>query len=372
MTASAPLKRTPLYDRHVAMGARMVEFGGWEMPVQYSGIIDEHTAVRNAAGLFDISHMGEFEVKGPDALAFLQHVATQDVAAIAEGQSNYALLCRPDGGIVDDIFIYHLPDSYMVVVNASNIEKDFAWMLDHVAGFDVQFTNISDRVSMLALQGPGAEAILARASDLDVSNLPFHAVRAGTLLGDIRGIIARTGYTGEDGFELFVDNGDALRLWDGLLALGQEAGLKPCGLGARDSLRFEPCLALYGHEIADDINPYEAKLGWVVKLDKGDFVGRETLQRIKQAGVARKLAGFEMVGRGVARSGYEIQSLDGERIGYVTTGMPSPTLGKHLGLGYVPAALASEGSEFDVNVRGKPVRARVVKTPFYKTRYKKS
>ncbi len=365
------LKRTPLYDRHVAMGARMVEFGGWEMPVQYTGIVDEHSAVRNAAGLFDISHMGEVEVKGPDALAFLQHVASYDVAQIGEGLANYALLCRPDAGIVDDIFIYNLPDGYMVVVNASNIEKDFAWLLDNLAGFDVVLTNISDHASMLALQGPQAEAVLARATDEDVAALPFHGVTVGMLLGDIPGLIARTGYAGEDGFELFVDDDNVERLWDGLLALGRDVGLKPCGLGARDSLRFEACLALYGHEIADDINPYEAKLGWVVKLDKGAFVGSDTLQQIKQAGVARKLVGFEMVGRGIARGDYEIRSVAGERIGYVTTGMPSPTLGKNLGLGFVPTELAREGSEFDVVVREKPVRARVVKTPFYKPRYKK-
>jgi aminomethyltransferase len=371
LSASAQLKRTPLYDRHVALGARVVEFGGWEMPVQYSGIVDEHNAVRTAAGLFDISHMGEVEVKGRDALAFLQHIATQDVATIGEGQSNYALLCRPDGGIVDDIFIYHLPDGYMVVVNASNIEKDFAWMLDNMSGFDVELTNISDHASMLALQGPLAEAILAKATDVDVAGVPFHGVTTGMLLGDIPALIARTGYTGEDGFELFVDDDKVDQLWDGLLELGQSDGLKPCGLGARDSLRFEACLALYGHEIADDINPYEAKLGWVTKLDKGDFVGRTTLQQIKQAGVQRKLAGFELTGRGIARGGYEIRSLDGARVGEVTTGMPSPTLGKNLGLGYVPAALAAEGSEFDVIVRDRPVRARVVKTPFYKPRYKK-
>jgi aminomethyltransferase len=353
------------------MGARMVEFGGWEMPVQYSGIVDEHQAVRNAAGLFDISHMGEVEVKGPDALGFLQHVATQDVDSIGEGMANYALLCRPDGGIVDDIFIYNLPDGYLVVVNASNIEKDFAWMLDNMAGFDVTLTNISDHAAMLALQGPKAEAILARAASTASTGLPFHGVTTDMLLGDIPAIVARTGYTGEDGFELFVDDDNVERLWDGLLELGREDGLKPCGLGARDSLRFEPCLALYGHEIDDDINPYEAKLGWVVKLDKGEFVGSDTLRQIKQAGVARKLAGFEMVGRGIARGGYEIHNLQGERVGYVTTGMPSPTLGKNIGLGYVPAALAAEGSEFDVIVRDKPVRARIVKTPFYKPRYKK-
>jgi aminomethyltransferase len=371
MTSSQPLKRTPLFDRHVAMGARVVEFGGWEMPVQYSGIVDEHNAVRTAAGLFDISHMGEVEVKGPDAVAFLQHIATQDVATIGEGMANYSLMCRPDGGIVDDIFIYNLPDGYMVVVNASNIEKDFAWMLDNIHGFNVELTNISDQASMLALQGPAAEAILAKATDIDAASIAFHGVTTGMLLGDIPALIARTGYTGEDGFELFVDDDNVVKLWDGLLELGKDTGLKPCGLGARDSLRFEACLALYGHEIADDINPYEAKLGWVVKLDKGDFVGRAALQEIKQAGVRRKLTGFEVLGRGIARGGYEIRDTSGKRIGEVTTGMPSPTLGKNYGLGYVPTELASVGSEFDVVVRDRPVRVQAVKTPFYKPRYKK-
>ena len=371
MAATGALKRTPLYDRHLALGARMVEFGGWEMPVQYSSIVAEHTAVRTAAGLFDISHMGEIEVHGPDALAFLQYVTTQDVAAIGVGHASYALLCRPDGGIVDDIFLYHLHDHYLVVVNAANTTKDFAWMLDHLAGFDVQLTNATDRIAMLALQGPKAESILARATAADVANLPFHGVMTGHVLDDVPCVIARTGYTGEDGFELFVDNAHAGALWNGLLVLGQADGLRPCGLGARDSLRFEACLALYGHEIAEDINPYEARLGWVVKLDKGDFVGRVALQRIKQEGVRRRLTGFEMVGRGIARSGYEIRSPGGERIGYVTSGMPAPTLGKNLGLGYVPIEFSKEGSTFDVIVRDRAVQAEVVKIPFYKPRYKK-
>lgn len=372
MTTSAPLKRTPLFERHVALGARVVEFGGWEMPVQYSGIISEHQAVRNAAGLFDISHMGEIEVRGPGALAFLQHICTQDVAAIGVGMANYSLLCHPDGGIVDDVFVYHLPGYYLVVVNASNAAKDFAWMREHAHGFDAELTDTSDATAMLALQGPAAEGILARAAGADAAALPFHGVATATLLGDIPAIVARTGYTGEDGFELFVDNAGAVRLWDELLALGDDAGLKPCGLGARDSLRFEACLPLYGHEIADDINPYQAKLGWAVKLDKGaDFVGRDALAQAKQAGVASKLAGFEMIDRGIARGGYAICDADGQPIGVVTTGMPAPTLGKNLGLGLVPAALAAEGSEVFVLVRQRPLRARVVKTPFYKPRYKK-
>jgi len=349
----------------------MVPFGGWDMPVQYSGIIDEHNAVRKAAGLFDISHMGEFEVRGPDALAFLQHVVTSDVSQIGEGQASYALLCHPNGGIIDDLFIYRQPDGYMIVANASNIEKDFAWLLEQVVGFDVALTNISDQTAMLALQGPLSESILARATDTNVIDLPFHGITTGTLFGSIPAQIARTGYAGEDGFELFVANEHIEQVWDSLLALGKDDGLKPCGLGARDSLRFEACLALYGHEIADDINPYEAKLGWVVKLNKGPFIGSEALKQIKEAGVTRKLVGFEMVGRGIARGEYEIHNTAGERVGYVTTGMPSPTLGKNLGLGYVPLELTKEGSEFDVIVRGKPVRARVVKTPFYQPRYKK-
>lgn len=365
------LQRTPLFARHVALGARMVPFGGWEMPVQYSGIVAEHTAVRTAAGLFDISHMGEVYVNGPDALAFLQSIATQDVATIGSHQSNYSLMCRPDGGIVDDIFIYNLGDQYLVVVNASNIAKDVAWMRQHAEGFAVVIDDASSRMAMLALQGPSAETILAGVADIDVAALPFHGVVRGTLFAAIPALIARTGYTGEDGFELFAANEDAEALWDRLLTLGADYGLLPCGLGARDSLRFEPCLALYGHEIADDINPYEAKLGWVVKLDKGDFVGAAALRAIKTQGVARKLVGFEVTGRGIARGGYPLHSVEGAVIGEVTTGMPAPTVGKNLGLGFVPTALSAEGSAFDVLVREKPVRAVVVKTPFYKPRYKK-
>jgi aminomethyltransferase len=363
------LKRTPLYEQHVAAGARMVEFGGWEMPVQYSGIIDEHHAVRQGAGLFDISHMGRFMVRGPQAEAFLQHVVTSDVAAIPLGQSNYGLLCAEDGGIVDDVFIYHVLDEYLVVVNASNRDKDWAWLQRHAAGFDVELEDRSERWAMLAVQGPAAEELLAGAEDStmdEIGYLPFHGVAMTTLFGETA-LIARTGYTGEDGFELFFAAERAPLVWERLLALG----IKPCGLGARDSLRFEPCLALYGHEISATINPYEARLGWVVKLDKGEFVGRAALAAIKAAGPQRRLAGFELVGKGIARGDYPIHSLASEPVGHVTTGMPSPTLGRPLGIGLVPTALSAEGSEFDVMIRERPVRARVVKMPFYKPRYKK-
>ncbi|MBC8078090.1 MAG: glycine cleavage system aminomethyltransferase GcvT, partial [Chloroflexales bacterium] len=331
----------------------------------------EHAAVRNAAGVFDISHMGRFMVRGPGALPFLQHVATCDVAAIAVGQSNYGLLCHEHGGIVDDIFIYHLPDSYLVVVNASNRPKDWGWLQQHATGFDVQLEDSSQHWAMLAVQGPQAEALLSGSEHVrgaDLGALPFHAVAPCQLFGDDAALIARTGYTGEDGFELFFDAARAPHAWDAVVALG----VKPCGLGARDSLRFEACLALYGHEIADDVNPYEARLGWVVKLEKGAFVGRDALAALKQAGPARRLTGFELVGRGVARGEYGVQSVAGERVGYVTTGMPAPSLGNRpLGMAYVPTALSKEGAEFDVLVRDKPVRARAVKMPFYKPRYKK-
>ena len=244
-------------------------------------------------------------------------------------------------------------------------------MQQYASQFDVDFSNASEQYAMLALQGPTAESILAQCTDIDALGLPFHAVTHGRLLGDIPALIARTGYTGEDGFELFVAPEYAARLWDGLLEKGREAGLKPAGLGARDSLRFEACLALYGHEIADDINPYEARLGWVVKLNKGEFVGRQRLAEIKQGGTTRRLVGFEVLGRGIARGDYEIRSVEGEKLGSVSTGMPAPTLGKPLGMGYVPLAYATEGSEFDIIVRDKAVRAKAVKMPFYKPRYKK-
>lgn len=369
------LKRTPLYERHVALHARMVEFGGWEMPVQYSSILEEHHAVRSAAGLFDISHMGRFVVRGLDALGYLQYVATCDVAAIGVGQSNYGLLCYDDGGIVDDIFIYHLPDEYLVVVNAANRDKDWSWLQRHATRFAVDLEDRSDAWAMLALQGPAAEAILAGTDEVqagNVSELPFHGVARCSLFGSDDALIARTGYAGEDGFELFFDANQAAHVWDRLLQIGAPAGLKPCGLGARDSLRFEPCLALYGHEIDAEINPYEARLGWVVNLDKGDFAGRDALLQIKQRGPMRRLAGFEMVGKGIARGGYAVQNIIGELIGTVTTGMPAPSLGnKALGMALVPTALSKEGTEFDIIIRDKPVRARAVKMPFYKPRYKK-
>lgn len=363
---SPELLKTVLHGEHIRLNARMVEFGGWEMPVQYTGIIDEHRAVRERAGIFDVSHMGEFWVSGRDALAFLQYVTTADVSAIAVGQSGYALMCYPDGGVVDDLFIYHIePDRYLLVVNASNIDKDWAWLLSHVGTFDVRLIDASADTALIALQGPLAEAVLAAlVGDIAVS-LPFHGV-ATTTLAAHPVTIARTGYTGEDGFEIFCANHSAVAIWQALLI----GGATPCGLGARDSLRFEPCLALYGHELSDRINPYEARVGWAVKLTKGTFVGSDALTRLK-TDYTRRVVAFEVTGKGIARGGYAVHAVDGTPIGEVTTGMPSPTLGKPLGIALVQRAYSTEGQEFDVIIRDKPVRAIVVKYPFYQSRYKK-
>lgn len=369
------LKRTPLYESHKALGGRMVEFGGWDMPVQYSSIMEEHAAVRTAAGVFDISHMGRFLIIGPDTRPFLQYTLTCDIERLAEGHSQYGLLCHSHGGIVDDVFIYNIPGAaYMLVVNAANTQKDRDFLLANASGFNVKIADYTEQWAMLAFQGPEAESLLVGSNDVkfpDIANLAFHGIIKGRLFGIDESLISRTGYTGEDGFELFFDASRARRVWDGLLALSEPGVVKPCGLGARDSLRFEPCLALYGHEISDTTNPYEARLGWVVDLNKDSFIGRETLQRIKDEGLTRKLVGFEMVGRGIPRHGYPLHDVDGNHIGSVTSGMHAPTLGKPLGLGYVPTSLSKAGQEFDVIIRNKPVRARVVNIPFYQPRYKK-
>ncbi len=362
------LRRTPLYDTHRALGARMVEFGGWEMPVQYSGILAEHQTVRHAAGLFDTDHMGQFEVTGRDALPFLQHLLTADLATMEMFEARYAILCYADGTCVDDTFVYKLPGRpktsprYLIVVNASNRLKDWAWMNAHRGGFRVNLHDLSDEWCMLAFQGPKAETILQRLEPFDLSALKYHRAREFKI-GQGRGLIARTGYTGEDGFELFFPVAHAKHLWDAILEAGQADGALPIGFGARDSLRFEAKLPLYGHEIDAHTTPLEAALGWACALDKM-FIGRDALLKQKLEGVAKKLVGFEMVDRGIARSGYEIAK-DGRAIGIVTTGMFAPTLGKNLGLGFVPPEFAALGTEFEVIVRGKPLKARVVKTPFY-------
>jgi aminomethyltransferase len=365
------LKRTPLYDTHLALGARMVEFGGWEMPVQYSGILDEHHAVRNSAGLFDIDHMGQIEVRGRDALAFLQRLLTADLSTMRMLDAKYAVMCYADGTCVDDTFVYKLPGKtktqprYIVVVNASNREKDFAWMRAHRGTSRVEIEDVSDQYYMLAFQGPKAEQVLQTLESFDLSRIKYHTAREFRI-GKERGWLARTGYTGEDGFELFVPFKHGKHVWDAILEHGKAAGIKPIGLGARDSLRFEAKMPLYGHEIDAHTTPIEAGLAWACDLSK-DFIGRDCLLKRKLEGVTKKLVGFEMLDQGVARGGYEIQK-DGRTIGIVTTGMFAPTLKKNLGLGFVAPEFAATGTEFNVVIRGKPLKARVVKTPFYPNR----
>ncbi|MBI3629841.1 MAG: glycine cleavage system aminomethyltransferase GcvT [Candidatus Rokubacteria bacterium] len=367
---NAPLKRTPLYAAHVRAGARMVPFGGWEMPVQYSGILEEHRTVRRAVGLFDVSHMGEFEVAGPGALATLQHLTTNDVAALAVGQVQYSLLCTPEGGIVDDLTLYRLAaDRFMLTVNASNIDKDWAWASGHGGG-EARWRNVSVDTALLAVQGPRAEELVAGLAGVDVKSLGYYRFREGRV-GGVRALVSRTGYTGEDGFELYLAAGDAERLWQALLDRGAAAGIAPVGLGARDTLRLEMRYALYGNDIDETTNPLEAGLGWVVKPAKGDFVGRAAIEKMRAAGIPRKLVGFEMVDRAVARHGYRILK-DGRPVGVVTSGSYGPSVDRYIGVGYVETPLSAVGAEIQVEVRGAAQAARVVKTPFHPSHVKKS
>ncbi|MDQ7096139.1 glycine cleavage system aminomethyltransferase GcvT [Desulfosporosinus sp. PR] len=359
------LKRTPLYEEHQAAKAKLIDFGGWEMPVQYSGVIEEHHAVRKNAGLFDVSHMGEVDVRGKDALAFVQRLITNDVAKLEDGKILYSPMCYPDGGIVDDLLVYrHSPDHFLLVVNASNTDKDFAWMLEQVQNFEVVVENISDQYAQLALQGPQAEKILQQLTNTDLSALKYYTFTYGEIEG-VKSLISRTGYTGEDGFEIYVSPQFGRQLWRKILETGSAEGIQPIGLGARDTLRFEARLPLYGNELGAAITPMEAGLGIFVKLDKEDFVGKDALVKQKEQGIPRKLVGLEMIGRGIARSHYPLQK-DGQEIGFVTSGSYSPTLDKNIALGLVRADLAVLGQELDVMIRGKAVQAKVIPSLFYK------
>jgi aminomethyltransferase len=368
---TSALKRTPLHAAHVKAGARMVPFGGWDMPVQYRGIIEEHRTVRAAVGLFDVSHMGEFEVEGPGALDALQRVTTNDVAALVAGQVQYSLICAPDGGIVDDATVYRLgPDHYMVTVNAGNIDKDWAWVGEQGSATGARWRNVSADTGLIAVQGPKAEALVARLADLDVRGIAYyHAVR-GRVAG-VPTLVSRTGYTGEDGFELYVAAGDTERLWTALLDAGAVDGVAPIGLGARDTLRLEMRYALYGNDIDATTNPLEAGLGWVVKPSKGDFIGRAAIERARAAGVTRRLVGLEMSDRVPARHGYPVLK-DGQPIGVVTSGSYGPSVDRSIALAYVATAHAAVETPLEVEVRGQARGGRVVRTPFHPSRVKKS
>lgn len=363
-------RETELYARHSALRGRIIEFAGWLLPVQYpTGPIEEHHTVRKAAGLFDIDHMAQLVVKGPEALPYLQHVATMDVARMEMGEAHYSLVCYEDGGIVDDIFIYRMPDRYFIAINASNAEKDTSWFRYQLGRFRATVENVSDETYMLALQGPKAEAVLQQLTQAKLSKLPFHRAIDDQVAG-VPTLIGRTGYTGEDGFELFFPRQQAGLLWDRIMEVGTPLGLKPIGLAARDSLRFEAKMPLYGQEIAADLNPLQAGLGWAVAFGKGEFVGRNALLKIKLEGPRSRLVGLEMVDRGVPRHGYAV-ALDGKAVGEVTTGMFAPTLGRYLALAYVPAARAVLGTEFQVLIRGEAKTAKVVETPFYTPAYRR-
>lgn len=347
----------------------MVPFGGWEMPVQYTGIVEEHRAVRNAVGLFDVSHMGEFEIAGRDALPVLQRLTTNDVAALGIGQVQYSLLCYPDGGIVDDLTLYRLADDrFMMTVNAANIDKDWAWVTAEGRG-NAQWRNRSDETALLAVQGPRAESLVGRLADVDVTAIGYYRFKSGRVAG-VPTTISRTGYTGEDGFELYVAAGDAEKLWAALMDAGKPDGIKPVGLGARDTLRLEMKYALYGNDIDQTTNPIEAGLGWVVKLAKGDFIGRPVIEKVKTEGPRRKLVGFEMVDRAVARHGYRILREESE-VGHVTSGSYGPQVDRYIGVGYVATSYSKVGDGIEVEVRGKAQRAKVVQTPFYPPKVKK-
>jgi len=364
------LQHTALTSRHEALGARMVPFAGWYMPVQYSGILNEHRTVRTAAGLFDLGHMGQVRVTGPDALDYLQQITTNDVSVLQPGEAQYSMLPNPTGGVIDDIIVYRLQDEpgYFVVINAANHDKDVAWLKKQRAALqrlDVEVNDVSDELGMIAIQGPNALEIVAGITETPLAELKPFSCMSATVAG-IPVLAARTGYTGEDGFEFYVPQESTAALWDALMAAGESLGLAPIGLGARDTLRLEARMPLYGNELADDISPLEAGVGWAVKLDKGDFIGRDAIARLKEDGVPRKTVGFRLVERaGSARHGYEVQ-VDGRAVGVVTSGGRSPSLGEEIGLALVDADVAGVGKPLDIIIRGRPVRAEQVKLPFYR------
>ena len=360
---SEKTKKTALYDVHERLGAKIVPFAGFFMPVYYSSIIEEHRRVRSTVGLFDVSHMGEFEVRGDDALDFIQRMTTNHVGALDVNQVQYSTMCYPDGGIVDDLLVYRLEDHFLLVVNAANLDKDFEWLQRNLQG-EVQFKNMSDEITLLALQGPRAEEVLSPLVNVDLSQLVYYYCQPCEAKGH-PALISRTGYTGEDGFEIYLDSHSSVAVWNAVMEAGRLYDIQPVGLGARDTLRLEMKYALYGNDIDQTTHPLEAGLGWVVKFDKGDFIGRESLLKAKKDGLRRKLVGFETYGNVFPRKGFRIHK-DGNEIGSVTSGTFSPSLKKGIGLGYVAIEYAKIGTEINLEIRGKRVDGLVVKAPFYK------
>lgn len=357
------MKKTAFTEIHRSLGAKLVEFAGFEMPVQYSGIFDEHQAVRKNVGVFDVTHMGEFIVRGKDAAAFLQKMTINDVTKLYEGRVQYSAMCYDNGGIVDDLLVYHCGDHYMLVVNASNTQKDFDWLKSHISG-DVRLQDHSESYSLLAVQGPHSLATLQKLTKTNLSPIEYYHFVRGTLAG-VDMIISRTGYTGELGFELYFDSNAAVgkKVWDAVFDAGKEFGIKPIGLGARDTLRLEMAYCLYGNDIDQTTNPLEAGLGWITKLSKGDFVGKSSIAKVKESGLKRKLVGFDLSEKAVARHGYQMTA-GGAEVGHVTSGTFSPTLERAIGLGYVKMGWNDVGKTVQVMIRGKEVAASVVNVPF--------
>lgn len=360
------LKRTPLFDVYANYGGKTIDFGGWELPVQFSSIKEEHEAVRTKAGLFDVSHMGEIIVTGTESEEYLQMLVTNDVSKLVDGQAQYTAMCYKDAGIVDDLLIYKIEDNhYLLVVNAGNIEKDFNWMQENVTG-DVTLVNKSEDYGLLALQGPLAQVILQKLTSQNLDEIGFFRFANNVEVAGKNVMISRTGYTGEDGFEVYASVNDVTELWNSILDAGNEVGILPCGLGSRDTLRFEACLPLYGQELSKDISPLEANIGFVVKLKKEqNFNGKATLLEQKENGIPRKSIGIEMIDKGIPRTGYPV-FVDNKQIGFVTTGTQSPTLKKNIGLALIDATFAELGQEVEVEIRNKRLKAVTVATPFYK------
>ena len=361
------LKKTPLNEVHRTLGGKMVDFGGWDMPVQYkAGVIEEHMATRTRAGLFDFSHMGEIWVEGRDAIPFVNRITTNDVTKLVDGQAHYSTLTNENGGVVDDLLVYRFNDEkLLLVVNASTTDKDWDWITSHKGeDDDVALTNASVSYCQIAIQGPNAIGILQRLTDTNLDEIKYYHFTIGHVDG-VESIISRTGYTGEDGFEVYAPAENAQQLWEKMLETGAEEGILPCGLAARNTLRLESAMSLYGHELGDDITPLEANLGWITKLQKGDFVGRDKIAELKEKGIKRKLVGFEMREPGIARDGYDVYVED-NKVGTVTSGSPAPFLKKNIGLAFVPPEFANVGQELRIDVRGKRLAAEVVPTPFYK------
>jgi len=369
MTTDASLKRTPLYDIHVALGGKIVPFAGYEMPVQYpTGITAEHKAVRERAGLFDVSHMGEIDVLGPDAIAFVNRVASNDASKLIDGQAQYSALTTPQGTVIDDLLVYRFSsDHLLLVVNAGTTDKDWEWISSHRQNEDVELRNRSADYCQIAVQGPEAITILQKLTDVPLAEIKYYHFREGAVDG-VPSIVSRTGYTGEDGFEVYAAADKAEGLWDKILAAGNygsDEGILPCGLAARNTLRLEAGMCLYGHEIDETTTLLEANLGWICKLNKGDFIGRDVLAKQKEEGIRRKLVGFDVTDRGIARDGQDVL-INGERVGRVTSGSPAPFLKKNIGMAYVPVELAGTETKIEIDVRGRLVAAQIVPLPFYK------